>query len=175
MSWASGRRAAVIAWLLLFLAPFVYSQTAKPSLDTEALRVAMVRLKGSRASVDDLRSLLGDLETSRATGCGRECMRLWDLVTAKSSEQGIYSSLTVRTKVPGAYVKFQSVGDRSRSEPALSMKTPTNTAPEEVPIGSYYVWAERRGRLASDPNFRVRLVGITEEVTLDEQQQRREH
>jgi len=138
--------------------------------EVEGLKAAIARLERTGLPTDDLRRGLARVESARSPGCPKDCLNLWDAIMGKARAGGVYSTVRVQTTRRGAYARLQSVGDRSRDEPGVTSKRPTNEVSESVPIGLYYVWAERDGEATSDKGFRVRLVDKTETVRVTERQ-----
>jgi hypothetical protein len=81
-------------------------------------------------------------------------------VTNYAESAGVRSTVHVRTTNPGALAHFQTLGQRLRAEPGITAGQTTNDGEQSLPIGMYFVWTERSGRVTSDVN---RQVMITEE------------
>lgn len=91
-------------------------------------------------------------------------------MTDQARAKRIVSRVTVSaSKGDGASVYYQTVADRLAGRNVLLMKNLT-TAREDLPIGYYYIWAERDG-VATSPktNPPYEIVKPTEDaITLSE-------
>jgi hypothetical protein len=88
-------------------------------------------------------------------------------VTRVAKQNRVTSNVDFQTPNTGARVRYQTLGQRDRKEPATLAKCPT-ACTESLPIGIYYVWSERNGRDTSNRDELFRLVQKAEKVVLDE-------
>jgi hypothetical protein len=91
-----------------------------------------------------------------------------DAVTFEAAKYNITSSLTI-VSLPksGATIKYQTAGKRYRNEdPVTAGKT--TTCKETVPIGLYYIWAERGGKPTSDRNGLYNVISSEQQIEITE-------
>ena len=91
-----------------------------------------------------------------------------DAVTFEATKYNITSSLTV-VSLPksGATIKYQTVGKRYRNEDPVTAGQ-TTTCTETVPIGLYYIWAERGGKPTSDRNSVYHIINSQQRIEITE-------
>jgi hypothetical protein len=71
---------------------------------------------------------------------------------AALSGTALTSVVHVKTKQPGARVKYRLLGEQSM----VTLPQLTNDAQDTIPIGLYSFWSERDGKATSRPeNFRI--------------------
>lgn len=91
-----------------------------------------------------------------------------DAVTFEAAKYNITSNLTV-VSLPqsGATIKYQTVGKRYRNEVPVTAGG-TTTCQETVPIGLYYIWAERGGEPTSDRNNLYHVINSQQRIEITE-------
>lgn len=89
-------------------------------------------------------------------------------ITQAARTTGVESRVTWRTSPrPGATLYYQTMDDRERRATPFSVSSPTETV-QSIPIGYYYVWAERGGVPTSNRNRLFRIVAESEVLTIGE-------
>lgn len=121
----------------------------------------------------------------------------FSLLSAEATSHNVTSSVTFETEHKGATVRFQPIGLRDKSvrnteatditrrhltdqlmrnrsaqldfdpSQAETCKSPT-VCSQDLPIGIYYVWTERQGRITSNPYSFFRLINKQEKLVLVE-------
>ena len=79
----------------------------------------------------------------------------------------ITSKVKIGSITPGATIKYQTLFERSKSLEPMTAKQPTSSS-EQMPIGYYYIWAERNRKATSDKSAKFHIAAEDEEVKIDE-------
>jgi hypothetical protein len=79
-------------------------------------------------------------------------------------QTSLQSHLSVRTKKPGARVWYRLIG----GDDSHQINQLTNRAEDDIPVGFYFVWAERSGRLTSSKTGVFRIIRAKATVDLEE-------
>lgn len=132
---------------------------------TNDFDTAIARLKKHGVPVSDLRK--GWAKLGHGGDCKIACVEIWDDIYNRATLAEVSSELKVKTDTPGATVKIQTLGQRERKEPPRTLKKQT-TCTEKIPIGRYYIWAERDGLPTSDDDLIFSVVEEKAEVDLKE-------
>jgi hypothetical protein len=153
--------------LVMLIAPAHESPVQKTKKVTNDFDTAIARLKKKGVPVSDLEE--GWDKLGHGGDCKSACVEIWNNIYNRADGAGVSSELKVKTDTPGARVKIQTLGQRERKEPPRTLKKQT-TCTEKIPIGRYYIWAERDGRPTSDDDLIFSVVEKKEEVDLKERQ-----
>jgi hypothetical protein len=84
-------------------------------------------------------------------------------LNAALSKTAITSVVNVKTKEPGARIKYRLLGEQA----TLALPQLTNNAEDTVPIGLYTFWSERDGSASSKPE-RFRVIKQTVAIEIEE-------
>ena len=91
-----------------------------------------------------------------------------DAVFAAAMRQDIKSAVVISSsRGKNATVKYQTIGQRSRNEPATTANGLTDLV-ENLTMGVYHIWSERRGRPTSDRDAQFMIDQYEEHIVLDE-------
>lgn len=94
--------------------------------------------------------------------------KLAEAVRVMAKERGITSEVTIETPLgEGALVKYQTEEGRKRGETPTTCKHLTR-AVEEIQLGVFYIWSERKGKATSSPNSKFNIAALEEQVVLEE-------
>lgn len=80
------------------------------------------------------------------------------------SGTSLFSQVRVRTKAPGARVWYALVGSGS----AHPFSQLTNDSDDKLPIGIYFVWSERAGKVTSSKLIPFRIIEAQTSVDIEE-------
>jgi len=131
------------------------------------LNSAIGRLQGQVPSywVKQVKSKTAEWQSTQTE---KNWVRATDTVTFTATKYRVDSDVTIMTRPnSGATIKYQTVGQRERGERPTTTKGLT-TCVENMPIGKYYIWAERKGKPTSIMSHAYVIVKPTEEVKIDE-------
>ncbi len=143
-TWSATSKAA--AWSSMIMARFPgLGIEFNPFEAREFLYAAGERLRQQGVPADDIEATL---PRSGNVGGIDIYHQMIEQATNLSQRYHVYSQVTVKTKSPGARVKFQTLGERERRSPDLSSTRLTDLV-QRLPIGVYYVWTERNGKATS--------------------------
>jgi hypothetical protein len=123
----------------------------------------------AHASSDQIKSVADSANRWKATKSEKDFVMFTDSVHYTASLTLAKSVVSISTsRGPGASIKYQTIGERARSEPPITAKGLTQLT-ESMLIGMYYIWSERGGKPTSDKDARFSLVNPAEKVVLAEQ------
>ncbi|MDT4965912.1 MAG: hypothetical protein QOJ64_649 [Acidobacteriota bacterium] len=91
-----------------------------------------------------------------------------DQITLISAQQGRKATLRIATKNPGAFIRYQTKGERRRQKPPHSADHPTNECTEFMPYGEYFIWAERAGQPTSAKDAAYEIFVENKSIELEE-------
>src|SRR5262249_15978898 len=94
---------------------------------------------------------------ARGSGLNSNKKELWDAAKSLStalSQTSLQSHVSVRTQKPGARVWYSLIG-RDKPTPFNQL---TNDTADDMPIGLYYIWAERDGKPTSSKEIVFRII-----------------
>lgn len=129
------------------------------------VRAADLALTERTTALDALKNRLA---TWQSTSSESDWAALTFEVTSFAARYGIYSNLTICTTTPGAFLKYQTEWDRAHGGSPISAGSPTNDWSEHLPIGSYYIWSERGGRVTSNRDALFEVVQANDLKTINE-------
>jgi hypothetical protein len=91
-----------------------------------------------------------------------------DAVTFTAINYKVDSDVTIKTfPKDGATIRYQTVGQRGRSEQPQTAKGLTICV-ETMPIGRYHIWSERNGKPTSNMTHTYEILKNKEEVSINE-------
>jgi hypothetical protein len=76
----------------------------------------------------------------------------------------LQSHVSVHTKEPGARVVYRLIGGGD----SLQLNELTNHAEDDIPVGLYFVWAERNGHVTSPKTAKFKIIQTRTSIDLEE-------
>jgi O6-methylguanine-DNA--protein-cysteine methyltransferase len=143
-------------------------QMEQTGIVTTGIENTSLRLKKAGASDGELQSLSVANEKAKQTGSLNDLAAAADRETQLAEKYGARVKVILKTIQSGATVKYQTLGERIRKEPAHTVGDPTNTN-ATLPLGFYYIWAERKQKPTSDIESFYTVQENPTPVTLNEQ------
>jgi hypothetical protein len=140
------------------------SESAKKNLDASVNAAALKSARRAEIAAE-LEKLYEGWEKNKTKDSE---IALNDYVIFSSCEQGIEANpLWMTITEPGAFVYYQSKGERNRNETPHRIDDKSNFQ-QKVCVGKYFVWSERNGRATSDKNKDYDIDATTSEVRVVE-------
>ena len=128
------------------------------AISTLSIKVDPVQLKNIKSYADKWKFTKNEEDWVKVT----------DAVYMASKTSDSKSQVTISSSGGnGATVKYQTLGQRKRNETPTTAKAPTVTK-EEMYIGMYHIWSERKGSPTSNKNDQFDIAKQEEQVTLKE-------
>jgi hypothetical protein len=126
------------------------------------------RLHKGGASDQELLVLSQAKQKAEQTGTDEDLASAADVGLQLAYKYHVESNVSLATTKPGATVKYQTYGERLRNGDVHTVGDVTSTF-VSLPIGIYYVWAERKKAPTSDKDAQYPIVKTKEAITLSEQ------
>ena len=143
-------------------------QMEQTGIVTTGIETTSPRFKKAGASDRELQSLNAANDKAKQTGSPNDVAAAADQQTQLAIKYGIRVKVLLKTIQAGATVKYQTLGERIRKEPAHTVGDPTNTN-ATLPLGYYYIWAERKQKPTSDIESFYTVQENPTPITLNEQ------
>jgi len=124
----------------------------------------------SKIPSGQMREVEAKADVWRKTKSNSDFVVLTEAIYGAAKNSDVKSDVTIATsRGSGATVKYQTLGQRQRNEPATTAKRLTEVI-ESMYLGMYYIWSERAGTTTSDRSAQFDIADVKERVTLEEKQ-----
>ena len=170
-------RVAVISSCALLLCLAVGITLQGQWATAQADQASFVKQSWSRlaekGSSDQVKTVQAKVTRWQKTKSDDDWLAVTDAIYHAAESSETRSEVTIDASAgPGAIVKYQTLGQRKRSETPTTAKTPTQ-AVEKMYIGIYHIWSVRNGKATSDENAQYEIGNAKEKVMLTEEKKKK--